>query len=132
MNTIVNSTLIMAAVAIIVYAITLATSAYAGPAPEEADEIRGLVDTGQATLIDVRTPREFAANGLDAAINIPVQELPQRYDELDDLDQPVVLYCRSGNRSAHAKTLLENEFGSEEIYDLGSRRSAQRVFNPSD
>lgn len=68
-------------------------------------------------LIDVRTPGEFASGHIDGAININVQELSSRLSEIPQ-DKPVVLYCRSGNRSAQAAGIL-NSAGYTGIYDLG-------------
>src|SRR5688572_2558721 len=67
-------------------------------------EARALVAEG-AVLLDVRSGFEFAANGLDGAVNIPVDELPARAAELDR-SRPVVVYCLSGHRSAEAGRIL--------------------------
>ena len=64
------------------------------------------LDAGAAhQLIDVRTAEEYATGHIPGAVNIPLQELGQRLNEVA-ADQPLVLYCRSGNRSASAATLL--------------------------
>lgn len=68
-------------------------------------------------LIDVRTPSEFASGYIDGAINIPVDQIANRLSEIPS-DIPIVVYCRSGNRSATAaRTLVEN--GYEQVYDMG-------------
>lgn len=51
------------------------------------------VREGLVTVLDVRPPEEYAAGHLPGAINIPLNELEQRLDELDP-DQDVVAYCR--------------------------------------
>ncbi len=68
-------------------------------------------------LVDVRTPEEFAGGHIPGAINISLQSLPQRMKELPK-DQPIVLYCRSGNRSSTATQLLARA-GYTNLYDLG-------------
>lgn len=68
-------------------------------------------------LIDVRTPEEFASGHIPGAVNISVDELAQRLNEIPQ-DKPVVLYCRSGNRSNQAAQILERA-GYTQIYDLG-------------
>jgi rhodanese-related sulfurtransferase len=68
-------------------------------------------------LVDVRTPEEFSSGHIKGAVNIPVQELSQRLDEVA-IEKPVVLYCRSGNRSAQAATILD-QAGYSGVYDLG-------------
>lgn len=69
------------------------------------------------TLIDVRTPEEFAAGYIPGAINISLQELQQKMNRIPK-DKPVIVYCRSGNRSAFAANLLM-QAGYTEVYDLG-------------
>jgi phage shock protein E len=72
-----------------------------------------------AVLLDVRTPEEFAAEHVEGARNIPVQELPTRLAELGDKARPVVVYCRSGGRSAQAAALLRGQ-GFRHVHDLGA------------
>lgn len=69
------------------------------------------------TLLDVRTPEEFAAEYIPGAINIPVQVLSEYLHEVPT-GQPVVIYCRSGNRSKIAMQILA-QAGHAELYDLG-------------
>jgi hydroxyacylglutathione hydrolase len=57
-------------------------------------------------LIDVRNPGEYRDGALPGARNIPLATLPGRLGELDP-ERPVLLYCRSGNRSVIAAALLE-------------------------
>lgn len=58
-------------------------------------------------IIDVRTPQEFSSGAIDGAVNIPVDELENRLDEVSGYNQ-IVVYCRSGARSTKAKTILDN------------------------
>ncbi|MGY5126287.1 MBL fold metallo-hydrolase [Streptomyces nigrescens] len=67
-------------------------------------------------LIDVRNPAEYEAGALPGARNIPLAGLPHRITELDPA-RPVVLYCRSGNRSVIAAALLEAR-GFAEVCDV--------------
>jgi len=58
-------------------------------------------------LIDVREPHEHEDFSIGGAL-IPVGSLVQRIDEIEDKkDQEVIVYCRSGQRSGVAKSLLE-------------------------
>ena len=77
---------------------------------------RELVASG-AQLLDVRTAMEFGEGHLTGAVNIPVHELPQRVAELDTT-KPVVVYCRSGARSASATSILSRS-GFTQVHDLG-------------
>lgn len=91
-----------------------AASALGRLSPERA---RALVEEG-ATLVDVRTDGEFAEGHIPGAVNIPVDELESRLKEVGPKDKAVVLYCRSGSRSARAARILQRE-GFREVHDLG-------------
>lgn len=67
-------------------------------------------------LLDVRTVAEFNEGHIEGATNIPVEELDRYLDRLPK-DKTIVVYCRSGNRSATAATLLKNE-GFSSVYDI--------------
>lgn len=63
---------------------------------------------GPLTLLDVRTPEEFAAGHVPGARNIPVQELAARLAELDAArSDDIVVYCRTGRRAATALQTLQ-------------------------
>jgi rhodanese-related sulfurtransferase len=68
-------------------------------------------------LVDVRTPEEFDSGHIPGAVNISVESLATRLDEVPE-DKPIVVYCRSGNRSATAADILV-ENGFQPVYDLG-------------
>lgn len=68
-------------------------------------------------LIDVRTPDEYASGHLTGSSNIPLQELPDRLGEIPR-EQPVALYCRTGNRSGQAAHMLRDEEFAE-VYNIG-------------
>jgi len=80
-----------------------------------------------AIVIDVRTADEFNARHLPNAINIPVDEietaLPARFA---DKNQPILLHCNGGRRSAVAKTKL-NANGYVNVDNLGSYTRAKRI-----
>ena len=78
--------------------------------------------------LDVRSPEEFAEGHVQGAINIPVDEMEARWQELEPYrDRPIVVYCRSGRRSAraieilaqHGFTQLENGGGFESLTASG-------------
>ena len=58
-------------------------------------------------LIDDRSPREYAAGCMDGAINVPIDELRERLDDVP-ADRPVVIYCATGYRSYIAQRILAN------------------------
>ena len=71
-----------------------------------------------ATILDVRTPEEFSGSHYPNAINIPLNELRQRVDEIKQLKQPIVAYCRSGNRSGMAVAILRQS-GLTNVFNGG-------------
>ncbi|MBK8034340.1 MAG: rhodanese-like domain-containing protein [Chloroflexi bacterium] len=71
-----------------------------------ADLATELAAENDLLLVDVRTADEFAEGFIAGAINIPLGELTQHLDLLPNLDQPMVVYCGSGHRSAIAMTAL--------------------------
>jgi rhodanese-related sulfurtransferase len=68
------------------------------------------------TILDVRAKEEFDLGHLDSAILIPVDELEARFGELSK-DKPVIVYCRSGKRSATAAAILVSK-GFPQVYDM--------------
>jgi rhodanese-related sulfurtransferase len=73
---------------------------------------------GPLTLLDVRTPEEFAAGHVPGARNIPVQELATRLAELDAArSDDIVVYCRTGRRAATALQTLQAK-GFEHLLHL--------------
>jgi len=77
---------------------------------------RELVAQG-ALLLDVRTPAEFAEHHVAGSVNIPVQELSGRLQDVGPKTRPVVVYCRSGARSASAAQQLKR--AGYEVCDIG-------------
>ncbi|HLP50581.1 MAG TPA: rhodanese-like domain-containing protein [Chitinophagales bacterium] len=64
--------------------------------------------SNKQTIVDVRTPAEFMGGHVAGSINIPLQEIQARLDELKALPQPIVLCCASGNRSGQATSFLKS------------------------
>ncbi len=98
---------------------TAAKTPVVAPLTVDGARARQLVAEG-ARLVDVRTPEEFATEHLDGAINVPVDTLgtPMAVD-LGAKDLPLVLYCATGRRAAHAAELLRAE-GRTRVYELGA------------
>lgn len=62
-----------------------------------------------AIIIDVRMPFEFQSGNVKGSINIPLDEIDERLGEIEKMDQPLVLICRSGNRSGMAANYLKSK-----------------------
>ncbi len=85
----------------------------------------------QTYLIDVRTPSEFASGHVPKSINIPVEEINDHLDAIPDKEKTVLVYCRSGNRSAQAAKAL-SEQGYKVIFDLGGISNYQGSLEKGD
>jgi phage shock protein E len=91
--------------------------------------IRGL---DSPLVIDVRSGSEFQSGAIDGAINLPVQGLPDTLiDTGVELDHEVIVYCRSGRRSAQAKTLLKAA-GFTLVFDGGPMGQLQHTLKDSE
>jgi rhodanese-related sulfurtransferase len=70
-------------------------------------ELKRRQDSGEPLrLIDVREPWEVAIASVPGAVNIPLNELPQRLQELDP-QADIVVMCKVGGRSARAAAFLQ-------------------------
>lgn len=70
-------------------------------------------------IIDVRTLDEFAKGAYPEAINIPLDELGERYMELgNNANREIIVYCASGARSAYAQRML-NQIGYQNVKNGG-------------
>lgn len=78
-------------------------------------ELKAKMENGGINVLDVREPYEYEIANLGAPL-IPLNELPQRYEELDR-EQPLAIHCRSGARSANAVKLLQ-ERGFDKVYNV--------------
>ena len=72
----------------------------------------------ELTVLDVRTPGEYASGHLPGALNIPVQELDRRVAEVGPADRELIVYCRSGHRSSRATEILR-QHGYSKVHNLG-------------
>ena len=79
--------------------------------------IKEICETKQVTLVDVRTPLEFQGGSVVGAINIPMNEVVARIDELKKME-PLVVFCRSGIRSEQVMHYLHNQ-GISEVWNGG-------------
>lgn len=71
-----------------------------------------------AQLIDVRSTMEFNQGALNGAINLPINSIQHNTGAIDQ-SNPVLLYCRSGQRSGMVKQYLVS-LGYQDVYNIGS------------
>ena len=88
------------------------------PRPTMSSERPPVTLAAGTHLYDVRTPEEYGAGHAEFSTNWPLADIEAgKYPNLAK-DGMIAVYCRSGNRSAEAKTLLEKA-GFTNVKDLG-------------
>ena len=91
---------------------------------KEPDNIVDMVRNDKdIILLDVRTPEEYRERRIPGSILLPNYETRDRAaDMIPDKEAKIVVYCRSGRRSAEAAKVLK-ELGYKNVYDLGGINS---------
>ncbi|MEO0477738.1 MAG: rhodanese-like domain-containing protein [Planctomycetota bacterium] len=82
-------------------------------------KVKAMLDAGEdITLLDCRLDKEKAIAEIVDSVFIPMQELPDRIDELDDyLDRKLVVFCHAGVRSMKVALFLR-ERGFEDVWSM--------------
>lgn len=98
--------------------------------PGEATQ---LINRENAVVLDIREDNEFHGGHIVNAIHVPLAYLKDRKGELEKYkNRPIIMVCRSGNRSGQACSLLKKE-GFEHIYNLkGGMMAWQHASLPLD
>ncbi|MDD3304442.1 MAG: rhodanese-like domain-containing protein [Clostridia bacterium] len=78
------------------------------------EQAKTMIESGQVTLMDVRTPSEYDLMHINTAINMPVEEIEKRIFTYEQT-APIMVYCSSGARSKTAIQIL-NGLGYTNIY----------------
>ena len=79
--------------------------------------IEELINDVATTIVDVRTEGEFLDGNVSGSINIPLNEVVDKIEELRGM-QPLVLCCLSGGRSGQATDFLKAQ-GCDDVYNGG-------------
>ncbi len=80
------------------------------------DEVREALGDKRVQLVDVRSRGEYKEGHLPKAKLVPLPELGTQLHKIDP-QRPVILYCRSGSRSARAARFL-SEHGFQDVRNL--------------
>ncbi|MEG0592565.1 MAG: rhodanese-like domain-containing protein [Coprobacillus sp.] len=83
-----------------------------------AKEAKTMIEEREVIIIDVREENEYNQGHIQDAILIPLSSINKDNELLPDKDKTVLVYCRSGNRSAKAAKKLV-DLGYKDIYDFG-------------
>lgn len=82
-----------------------------------ADAVR-MINRQAGTVIDVREPAEYKTGHIPNAMNVPLSALATQVKQLaKHKDRPLILACRSGNRSVTAAMMLRKQ-GFDQVYSL--------------
>lgn len=90
------------------------------------ENLATLVNDG-AFLVDVRSPGEFADGNVKGSVNIPLDQVQNQLAKFKDKES-IVVFCRSGNRSSQAKSILEQN-GFTNVTNGGTWQDVNAVIN---
>ncbi len=90
--------------------------------------IKDILKDPKVKIIDVRSPMEFQGGHVMNAINIPLNEIPQKVEEIKSMEGPLVLCCAAGARSAQAVYYLQEQ-GLKDLYNGGGWMDVQWAQN---
>ena len=80
-------------------------------------QLKDIIRDKNAFFVDVRSPQEFNEDHIPDALNIPLDQIMGRMDELEGVEGPIVLYCRSGKRSGKALVMMQEQ-GFHKLYHM--------------
>lgn len=91
-------------------------------------DLTKIITQQKVKIVDVRTPMEFSGGSVAGAVNIPLNEIPQRLEEFRQTGSPVIVCCASGMRSSQAESYLRKH-GLDNVYDGGSWYDVNYLMN---
>lgn len=83
-----------------------------------ASQAKDMMKQDDVVIIDVREENEYKQGHIENAILIPLNTIDENNLQLPDKDQTLLIYCRSGNRSAKAAKKFV-KLGYQNVYDFG-------------
>jgi rhodanese-related sulfurtransferase len=93
----------------------------------DVEAVLALPDAERPLIVDVRTPHEYAAGHMPGAVNVPVDDLRARLDELPR-DRAIAAYCQVGQRGYLATRILRQ--AGRAAANLGGGYKTYRLFYP--
>lgn len=82
-------------------------------------ELENIFNQSNLKIIDVREVYEFESGHAKNALNIPLGAIPEKIRDFRKMGIPIVVYCRSGMRSARAVEFLKAQ-GIQDVFNGGS------------
>ena len=90
------------------------------------EELKKIVNDN-AFLVDVRSPGEFSSGSAKGAVNIPLDKINANIAKFKGKEN-IVVFCRSGNRSGQAKSILEQN-GIRNVTNGGTFQQVDNLLN---
>lgn len=106
--------------------LAVAAVALAACGGDDADPRVRAVEEGEATLIDVRTPREWDGGHARHAVLLPLADVERGARPDVAKDRAVLVYCRTGRRAAEAARILERD-GWKDVSVVGGLEDWERA-----
>ncbi len=97
-------------------------------APTDNNELKEAVKNG-AFLVDVRSAGEFSGGSAKGAVNIPLDKVQSQLAKFKN-KKSIVVFCRSGNRSSQAKSILESN-GFQNVINGGTWQNVNNLTTES-
>ena len=88
--------------------------------------MKEILNASTTSVLDVRSPMEFAMEHIPGAKNIPLNELSFRLEEIKELTKPIVVYCLSGGRSSMAVGILQ-QAGFTDVFNGGGISNMKQI-----
>jgi rhodanese-related sulfurtransferase len=109
---------IVLSLSILAWVVCSCTKQQEGISVVDSSNFEQQMKESSSQIVDVRTPEEFSAGHIANAVNMDVtaDDFEQQIETLDK-DKPVMVYCKSGGRSARAASILKDK-GFKNVYDL--------------
>ncbi len=94
-----------------------------------AQDVKKAMDNHEnVILLDVRTPMEFSRGKIEGAVNVPVDEVSAKIEQvIPDKSATIYVYCLSASRSPFAVEMM-NELGYQHVFNMTSGLLAWRIF----
>lgn len=81
-------------------------------------DIKEILRAEASNVIDVRTVEEFRGGHVFGSLNIPLDEIPDRIEEIKQMRPPLIFCCASGGRSGQVAEFLTQQ-GLVDVYNGG-------------
>lgn len=96
-----------------------------GAVQVDYDELMRSLNNDKSVILDVRTEAEYEMGNIEGSVLIPLDQLPNRIDELKIYDE-ILIYCRTNNRATQAFKILKPHFDNLFIFYDGYEKCKEK------